>query len=336
MPFIITLTFVVAGVVATIALIIALSWLIARLWCAPRRRSSSARPQDHALPWEAISFKSKDVMIAGWLIPWHFMFAPAPTIIIVHGWSGSRGDMLPAARALYQTGFSVVLFETRGHGASGTDGPITVLKFAEDIRACLDYLDTRQDVDQRRIGLLGHSLGGSSALLAASMDRRVRAVVSCSAFADPRTITADLLRRFYVPIWPFLALVCTFIERWLGTTMEDVAPENRIGQIEVPLLLLHGEHDRFIPPAHAARLYAMADPDRAQMRLLAGRRHFDVIKDARCGAEIVQFFRAHLIGGACADQSSDHTVPALASHGVSFHARCPSKQMDEEQPSATP
>ena len=162
------------------------------------------------------------------------------------------------------------------------------------------------------------------------MDRRVRAVVSCSAFADPRTITADFLRRFHVPIWPFLALVCAFIERWLGTTMEDVAPENHIGQIEVPLLRIHGEQDRFIPPAHAARLYAMADPERAQMRLLAGRRHFDVTKDVRCGAEIVQFFRAHLIRSAGADKSSDHTVPAVVSQGVSLYARCPSKETDEE------
>ncbi len=298
------LTLVAAGASTVIALVIALSWVIARLWCAPRRRPASKSPVDYDLPYELITFRSKNVAIRGWLIPPASEPGPTATIVLAHGWSGNAADMLPAARVLHRARFAVVLYDARGHGVSGKDGPITILKFAEDIRACLDYLGTRPDVGHSRIGLLGHSVGGSSALLAASMDSRVQAVVSCSAFADPRTITKDFLMRLHIPVWPFLSLVCRFIERWLGTSMEEVAPDRRIGQIKAPLLLLHGESDRFIPPAHMEALYAMADHDRAEMRSLRNRRHADVTTDAKCGDEILAFFGKHLSGAAACARPS--------------------------------
>lgn len=311
-------TLVVSAIAAVAAIVIGLSWLIARLWCMPRRRIPARGPLDYGLVDEPILFSSNGVPLRGWLIPPASRQDPAPTVIVAHGWSGNAADMLPAARVLREAGFAVALYDARGHGASGKDGPITILKFAEDIRACLDYLGTRPDLDPGRIGVLGHSLGGSGALLAAAMDPRVRAVVSCSAFADPRTITADFLRRFHIPLWPFLPLVCRFIERWLGTRMEDVAPKNVIGRIRAPLLLLHGARDRFIPPQHMEVLYGAARSARAESRRLANRHHFDVTTDTRCGAEIVAFFGEHL-GGSVPLRPNDEPLSIGGEVGLAAH-----------------
>jgi alpha-beta hydrolase superfamily lysophospholipase len=288
------LAVVAAAVAAVSALLIGLSWLIARLWCAPRRTLSFKTPADYGLAFEPIAFHSGSAAVRGWFVPLAPGPGPQAAIVLAHGWSKNAADMLPAARALHAAGFAVVLYDARGHGASSKDGPITILKFSADIRACLDYLGTRADVDHRRIGVLGHSLGGAAAILAAAADSRVQALVSCSAFTDPRTITEDLLRRLHIPAWPFLPLVCRFIERWLGTTMEEAAPQRWISELKVPLLLLHGERDRFIPLPHLKALFASADPDRARMRTLPGRRHADVTVDVNCGDEIVAFFVGNL------------------------------------------
>ena len=297
---------VIIAVAATAGLVIGLSWAIARLWCMPRRRIPSKGPLDYGLAYEPISFSSNDVPMRGWFIPPASRPDPAPTVIVAHGWSGNAADMLPAARVLQRAGLAVALYDARGHGTSGKDGPITILKFAEDIQACLDYLGSRSDVDPDRIGLLGHSLGGSGALLAASVDSRVHAVVSCSAFADPRTITADFLRRLHIPLWPFLPLVCRFIERWLGTRMEEVAPKNRAGRIRAPLLLLHGTRDQFIPPKHMEALYGAVSHERVEMRRLLNRHHVDVTTDANCGDEIVAFFEKHLHPAAAREPAVAH------------------------------
>jgi dienelactone hydrolase len=48
-----------------------------------------------------------------------------------------------------------------------------------DVRRLLDYLESRNDVDARRIGLIGFSKGGMEAYLAAAVDSRISAVVPC-------------------------------------------------------------------------------------------------------------------------------------------------------------
>jgi pimeloyl-ACP methyl ester carboxylesterase len=149
-------------------------------------------------------------------------------------------------------------------------------------------------VDATRLGAVGHSLGGAGAVLAASIEPRIRVLVSTSAFADPVALTWGFMRALHIPRWPFLWLVCRFIERWLGAAMSDLAPQNRIGQITVPVLLIHGESDRYIPPSNVEILYERAQPDKVQRWLIPGRGHSDIIRDPRYGLQIIEFLREHL------------------------------------------
>ena len=171
------------------------------------------------------------------------------TIIVAHGWSHSAAKLLSIARRLREAGFAVFLYDTRGHGASGDDGFISIGKFAEDLIASVDYLEGRPDVDATRIGVVGHSMGGAGAILAASMEPRIRALVSTSAFADPVTVSARALRYLRIPRWPFLWLVCRGWEYWLGVTGDEVAPQNRIADVKVPVLLMYRDTDRSVPPS---------------------------------------------------------------------------------------
>jgi pimeloyl-ACP methyl ester carboxylesterase len=88
-----------------------------------------------------------------------------------------------------------------------------------------------------------------------------------------------------------------FIERWLGTPITDIAPQNRIGQITVPVLLIHGDSDRFIPPSNMETLYARAHQEDVQSWLVPGRRHSDVILDPDYGSRVMAFLREHLSSG---------------------------------------
>jgi pimeloyl-ACP methyl ester carboxylesterase len=201
--------------------------------------------------------------------------------------------MLPLAFLLREAGAAILLYDTRGHGASGKDGPITIRKFAEDILAGVGYLGTRSDVDQKRLGVLGRSIGGGGAILAASSEPRIRAVVSCSAFADPEELTRDYLKHMHIGSRHFLWLVCRFIERWIGARMADVAPKNRIGRITAPLMLIHGDSDGFIPPSNMEVLYAEASRGRTQRMTIPRRGHSDILKDDAAVREIVEFFVKH-------------------------------------------
>ena len=294
MSFVDYLTIAVFGAGAIATLCVGFSWVFARLYCKPKRRLPTKTPANYGLPFVPITFRSHDVPLQGWFIPLDGNSASPPTVVLTHGWSNNAAQMLPVACALHQAGFGILLYDARGHGASGDDGPITILKMAEDLIAPVDYVAGRPDVDMTRLGAVGHSLGGGSVILAASIELRIRAVVSTSAFADPVALTWGFMRALHIPRWPFLWLVCRFIERWLGVPMADAAPRNRIGQVAAPLLLIHGESDRYIPPSDMEILYERAQQEKAQRWLIPGRGHSDIIRDARYGSQVVEFLREHL------------------------------------------
>jgi dipeptidyl aminopeptidase/acylaminoacyl peptidase len=289
-------SFLILGIVAVglAALYLAGAWLLARIWCKPKRLPRTNTPADVELPFEAVQFSSQGVPIEGWFIPAAASTQRQPAVVLAHGWCKNAGDLLLMARTLHQNGFALLLYDARGHGLSGADGPITILKMAEDAVAAVQYVGTRSDVDQNRVGLLGRSIGGSAAIVAASMESHIQAVVSCSAFADPKALTRDFLTMLHVPPALFSRPVFYFIERWLGTTMDDVAPRNRISRITAPLLLIHGEADRYIRPANMEILYAQAPRERTQQLLIPKRSHSDVIRDVKCSQEIVTFFCKNL------------------------------------------
>ncbi len=86
------------------------------------------------------------------------------------------------AGALAEAGYLVVRYDRRGAGQSGGRAEsATLTDYAEDARAAVRWLAARGDVDIRRISILGHSESAWVALLAASQDNRIAAVVSIAA-----------------------------------------------------------------------------------------------------------------------------------------------------------
>jgi pimeloyl-ACP methyl ester carboxylesterase len=126
------------------------------------------------------------------------------------------------------------------------------------------------------------------------MDQRIQAIVSCSAFADPKTLTRDFLTMKHIPAGVFAPLIFRFIEGWLGIRMDRVAPQNRIGNVTVPILLVHGQADRYIGPSNMDTLFTLAPEKYRQRLLIPGRGHSDILRDSNCVREIVAFFNGHL------------------------------------------
>ncbi len=277
------------------SLTVGATYVFTRRWCTPERLASAKTPADMGMIFEGVSFKSGRGTIRGWYVP------PAeggdsvpPAIVIAHGWSSNAAKLLRSAKHISREGFSVLLYDARAHGASDWDGPMTVFRLSEDVVAALDYLCTREDIDPGRIGVLGHSMGGSASILAASRDERIRAVVSCAAPADTVRMTVGYLRRRGLPVWPFLGIMFFFIGRWSGASREDHIPRERIGTIHVPVLLAHGSTDEFTHPANMDELYAHSDKDRTGTLLIEGARHYNVLQNAEFRDTASSFFLREL------------------------------------------
>ncbi|MFP3557900.1 alpha/beta fold hydrolase [Paraburkholderia sp. SIMBA_049] len=109
----------------------------------------------------------------------------APVVILTDGLDGTKEEMFYVAQALSERGIACLAFDGPGQGATLRLHKLTARHDSEAAvsRMC-DYLDTRDDIDAGRIGLIGVSLGGYYAPRAAAFEKRIKACVAWSAIYD--------------------------------------------------------------------------------------------------------------------------------------------------------
>lgn len=123
-----------------------------------------------------------------------------PVVIALHGTGGNKEGQRALLAELARAGFVGVAIDGRYHGARTKGGKeVRSAEYVEailrtfrtgrehpfffdtawDVMRLIDYLETRDDVDPRRIGLIGFSKGGIETYLAAAADPRVAVAVPC-------------------------------------------------------------------------------------------------------------------------------------------------------------
>jgi len=237
-------------------------------------------------------FTSHGIALDGWLVK--PAAARFPTVVVPHGWGSNAARMLPLAKVLQAEGFGVLLYDTRGHGTSGAHGPVTIRTFAEDLLAAVHHLTQRPDIGPTRIGVFGHSMGGAAAIVAASTESRIGAVVSSAAFADIDDLIRRTLRCLHIPQWPFLPLVRWIVELHLHITTDGLSPGKRIGKINAPILLIHGTDDELIPATDLDVLCTAANQATTERVLLPHRGHRDLLADPNYATRALEFLHRSL------------------------------------------
>ncbi len=152
-----------------------------------------AAPAGASFTAEEVTVEAKGFSLAGTLLSPKTGKAPFPVVVTITG-SGqqTRDEYLPLpglekyrpfrqiAEALASRGIAVLRVDDRGVGKSkGIDTlkVSTSANFADDVRAQVDFLRGRRDVDPNRIVLLGHSEGGMIAPMVAASDPKIAGIV---------------------------------------------------------------------------------------------------------------------------------------------------------------
>ncbi len=220
-----------------------------------------------------------------------------PAVILVAGSGPTNRDEqvfgIPIfgqiSNALADAGFLVLRYDKRGVGQSGgRPESATLTDYAEDLKAAVRLLADRKDVDRKRIALVGHSEGGSLALMAAAKNDRVAAVALLSTIGGTgaelnmyqveraaeragrpeadRLATIDLQRRIQAAVltgrgWDGIQIPDA-VRRQADTpyfqSVLALDTAKLVKDVNQPLLILQGERDRQIPPDSAEKLAALA------------------------------------------------------------------------------
>lgn len=236
-------------------------------------RSDHLTPADLDLAADDVELETVDgARLRGWFLPAAGAEAGGahPVVVVMHGWASAVEDLLPAAPAILAAGLSMLFVDARGHGRSDTTEFMSMPRFAEDLQATVAWLRQRSGVDPDRIALVGHSVGAGAALLVASRDPSIAAVVSIASMAHPREMIGRSFRRYHVPRALVRAALRT-IERTIGYRFDDFAPLHTIARIDAPVLVLHGLGDQTVPAADAQQLAAAGRS--TTLRLVPGADH---------------------------------------------------------------
>ncbi len=226
--------------------------------------------------------------------------ARLPAVILVGGSGpGDRDETVAGvpifaqlAGGLADAGFIVLRYDKRGIAQSGGRAEAaTLTDFADDLRTVVTFMRKRKDVDPRRIAVLGHSEGGWVAMLAASKDDDITALV---LVAMPAVTGNELvleqqrhqLAALKLPEKEQQAKI--ELQKKIqhavltGTGWEDVPPELRrqadtpwfqsflafdpskiVPRVRQPILIVQGDLDRQVPAAQADRLAILAKARKA-------------------------------------------------------------------------
>ncbi|GFM59222.1 alpha/beta hydrolase [Pseudomonas cichorii] len=175
----------------------------------------------------------------------------APAILYLHGSRWNLTGQLFRIEQLRGLGFSILAIDYRGFGQSMGQLPSEDTVY-EDARIAWDRLKQLQPDPQRRL-IYGHSLGGAVAVdLAAELGRearkdeaptQARGLIIESTFTNLADVAAAIANTS-LPV------------RWLLSQKFDSL--DKIADIHMPVLIVHGTDDRYVPARFSEELFEAA------------------------------------------------------------------------------
>ena len=189
-------------------------------------------------------------------------------VLVFHGNGGHRAQSLNAAEIFCDLGADVLLFDYRGYGENA--GEPSEAGLVADARAMWNFATQQRGVRPDRIVLYGASLGGGVAVaLAAELCNEGTppgGLIVRSTFSS----MTDAASHHY----PWLPIRLALLDRY-----DSLA---RIGDVDCPLLSLHGDADEVVPLNLGRKLFDAAPARSAsgvekRFVVLAGAGHNDVL-----------------------------------------------------------
>lgn len=233
---------------------------------------------------EVVTFQNGTVTLTGTLIT-PMTAGPYPAVVIVHGAHPSkRGPYSGFAMEVFaQHGVAALIYDKRGYGqSSGNADETSLYDLAEDALAAVRYLQSRTDIDPKRIGLQGDSQAGWVIPIAAartkdiafivmvaasgvspaqqevfSMENKLRSARLSERVVDTGRKARKLMDDYAYAVYQGRLPATDDLQKVISLRT-DHDPVPVLEQITQPVLIILGEADPFVPTEHSATVFDKA------------------------------------------------------------------------------
>jgi uncharacterized protein len=232
---------------------------------------------------EPLTVTSQDgTTLSGWWVP---RSASTKTIILLHSLGGNREDLSTFAEPIWQAGFNLVMLDLRSHGMSG--GRYFTYGFQEwqDVKATIDDVNSKQP--NQTFSILGVSAGGTVAIAAAAHDSRIEKVVTIGTFADlGQTIGSQVQ---WLP-GPWRQRAIARAEELAHFSVAQTSASRWIAAVKVPVMIAHGDADRYIPLSNGEQLFAAAQEPKLFYKI-PGASHDSMLRSVELQRAVIRFLQ---------------------------------------------
>lgn len=265
------------GAVAALVSLIgyaAISVRVAESFSHAKRQAPEVAASSIAASYEDVSFVTSDGLT---LRGWYFPSSRERAVVMVHGKDAprvdgkGRGDAI--ARLLLANGYDVLLFDLRGHGASDGDRFSLGAHERKDVAAAVDHLVAR-GIPERRVGVLGFSMGAGTALQSLALRPGVGAVVADSAYASGRVAVEELAPSVTGLPTAFTPGVIVAAKLFFGVDVDRAEPAAIVrASPDRAFLFIHCTDDRTVYLHHGSDLRAASAHPATELWIASGCGH---------------------------------------------------------------
>ncbi|MEM1606528.1 MAG: alpha/beta fold hydrolase [Candidatus Bathyarchaeia archaeon] len=192
-----------------------------------------------------------------------------PCVIFLHGYGGSKEDILQVAGLVAREGYALIAIDAAYHGERKVPGKelyspnITesmrgIIQTIIDLRRAVDYLETRPEIDAERIGYVGGSMGGILGAIFIGVEPRIKAAALIVAGGNMSLMIKESQHYTMPAIREYLRKEGISYEE-LQKILDPIDPINFIKHFSPRPLVFHlGRFDRIVPAEAGRQLYEAA------------------------------------------------------------------------------
>jgi dienelactone hydrolase len=232
------------------------------------RASSDAGIERVLVPYE-------DTTLPAYFVPSRTKGGPRPTVVFLCGLDTTKEiSCLRIRDKLAVRGLNLLAIDTPGVGEALRIGRMfTRFDYEVPVGAAIDYLESREDVDSARIGIVGSSLGGYYVARAAAFEPRLQAVVAWGANYDYHAVWH---RRITVggsiaaPMFQLMYITGTETMEAALHHIKEFRLEPIAHRITCPFLIAHGIDDQQISIDDAKRMFEAIGSEHKELKVFTG------------------------------------------------------------------
>ena len=209
----------------------------------------------HELPFESVTITSFDgKKLFG---RYYHTRDGAPLQIQFHGYRGSAmRDFCGGTPFARRLGHNALVVDQRSHGQSeGTTIAFGVLE-RFDCQSWCRYARERFGADTPMI-LVGVSMGAATVLMASDLElpENVKAIVADCPYSDPKAIICKVASEMGIPRKAAGVVCCAGAFLYGKFRLDEASPVKAVGRTKLPILLIHGKADNFVPCHMSQEIY---------------------------------------------------------------------------------